>query len=105
PRVSREGSGRRSSNSRSFSHGNLVVAICYRRKFSPVVSDRERGTNFHRSLRGGGFLDGFGLFEEMNRGFVAIVSDEVWRFFKAHPAQRAARVHVPLPGRILGLLV
>jgi hypothetical protein len=84
---------------------NLVAAICDRRKYSSVVSDRERGTNLHRSLRGGGFLGGFGLFEEMNRGFVAIVRDQVWRFFQAETAQRAARVHIPLPGRILGLRV
>jgi hypothetical protein len=85
--------------------GNLVAAICDRRKYSSVVSDRESGTNFHRSLRGGGFFRGFGLFEKVNRGFVAIVSDEVWRFFQAETAQCAVRVHIPLPGRILGLLV
>ena len=72
---------------------------------SSVISDRERGTNFHGSLRGGGFLGRFGLLEKMNRGFVAVVGDQIRRFFKAHPAQRAARVHIPLPGRILGLLV
>ena len=58
-------------------------------------SDRERGTNFHRSLRGSGFLGRFGLLEKMNRGFVAVVGDQIRRFFEAHPAQRAARVHIP----------
>jgi hypothetical protein len=30
--------------------GTLVAAICYRRKCSSVISDRECGANFHRAL-------------------------------------------------------
>jgi hypothetical protein len=82
----------------------FVAAICYRRKFSPVISDRERGTDFHGALCSVNFLRCFGLFRKMNGSFVSIVRDEVRRFFEAHPAQCAARVHIPLAGRILRLL-
>jgi hypothetical protein len=39
----------------------------------------------------------------MNGSLVAIVSDEIRRFFETHPAQRAACVHVPLSRRVLRL--
>jgi hypothetical protein len=39
----------------------------------------------------------------MNSSFVAVVGNEIWRFLKAHPAQRAACIHVPLAWRVLGL--
>jgi hypothetical protein len=70
-----------------------------------VISDCEGWANVHRALRSDGFLGRFGLFNEMDSSFVAVVGDQIRRFFKAHPAQRAARVHIPPPGRILGLLV
>jgi len=83
----------------------LVAAICYRRKYSAVISDRERRTNIHGALRTRGFFWRFGLIKKMHSSFVAIMGDQIRRFFKAHPAQRAARIHISLPGRILGLLV
>jgi hypothetical protein len=49
------------------------------------------------------FLGRFGLFKEMNSSFVAIVSDEIRRFFETHPAQRTARIYIPLSGYVLGL--
>jgi hypothetical protein len=81
----------------------LLAAIRYRRKCSGVISDRERGTDFHGALCGGGFLRCFGLFTEMNSSFVAIVRDEIRRFFEAKTAQRAAAIHIPLPRRVLRL--
>jgi len=43
------------------------------------------------------------LFEEMNSSFVAIIRDQIRRFFETHTAQCAARVHIPLAGHVLGL--
>jgi len=83
----------------------LVAAICYRRKYSAVISDRERRTNIHGAPRTRGFFWRFGLIKKMHSSFVAIMGDQIRRFFKAHQAQRAARIHISLPGRILGLLV
>ena len=37
-----------------------------------------------------------GLLKKMNSSFIAIVSDEVWRFLQTHAAQCAARVHISL---------
>jgi hypothetical protein len=81
----------------------LVAVICRRRKCSPVISDCERRANFHSALRSGGFFRRFGLFEKMNGGFVAVVSDEVRRFLKTHPTQCTAGIHIPLSGHVLGL--
>jgi len=80
------------------------VAICYRRKCSAVISDRERRTNIHGALRSGGFLGVLGLFKEMNSSFVAIISDEIRRFFETETTQRAAGIHIPLPRGVLRLL-
>ena len=68
-----------------------------------VVSDRERRANVHGPFCGRSFLGRFRLFKKMNSGFVAIVRDEIRRFLETHSAQCAARVHIPLTGRVLGL--
>jgi hypothetical protein len=83
----------------------LVAAICYRRKYSAVISDRERRTNIHGALRSRGFFWRFGLIKKMHRSFVAIIGDEIRRFFETKPAQRAARIHIPLPGAFSGCLL
>jgi hypothetical protein len=51
----------------------LVAVIRQPRKFSPVVSDCERGANFHRALRSTCFLGRFGLFKKVNSSFIAVV--------------------------------
>ena len=56
-----------------------------------------------RALRSFDFLRRFWLFEEMNRGLVAVVRDTIRRFLQTHPAQGAARVYVPRTRRILWL--
>src|SRR4029450_1953170 len=89
-------SGRGSSG--SFGHRKVqsVAAISQPRKFSSVISDCERRANFHGPLRSVGFFRRFGLFKKVNSRFVAVVGDEIRRFFETHPAQRAACIHVPL---------
>ena len=77
--------------------------ICDRRKYSAVIPDRERRTDFHRVLRSVYFLRRFGLFKEMNSSLVAIVSDQVWGLFQAH--DRALVVGVSRKsflGRLIG---
>ena len=69
--------------------------ICDRRKYSAVIPDRERRTDFHRVLRSVYFLQCFGLFKEMNSSLVAIVSDQVLGLFQAqrHNAQLVSTYH------------
>jgi len=47
----------------------LVAAICYRRKYSAVISDRERRTNIHGALRTRGFFWRFGLIKKNAQQF------------------------------------
>jgi len=39
----------------------------------------------------------------MNGSFVAIVSDEIWRFFETKTAQGATCIHIPLARHVFGL--
>jgi hypothetical protein len=39
----------------------------------------------------------------MNGSLIAVVCQKIRRFFEAETTQRAAGIHVPLPGRVLGL--
>src|SRR5438046_3946644 len=102
PSVARGSSGSSSSGC-SFGHGNSCSGDSPVSQISPVISDCERRANFHGPQRGGGFFRCFGLFKKMNSSLVAIVSDEIWRFFQTKTAQCAACIHIPLPGHVLGL--
>jgi hypothetical protein len=82
---------------------DMTKATSPESQISAVISDRECRTHIHRTLRRFYFFWCLGLFREMNGGFIAIVSDEIWCFFKTKSAQRAVRVHIPLPGHVLGL--
>ena len=78
--------------------------IAQGRKCSLIISDCERRANFHGALRSFDFLGRLRLFRKMHRRFVAIVRDEIRRFFETKTTQRAAGIHIPLPGRVLRLL-
>jgi hypothetical protein len=56
-------------------------------------------------VRSAHFLGCFGLFKKMNGSFVAIVGDEIRRFFETQAAQCAACIHIPLAGQVLGLFI
>jgi len=60
-----------------------------------VVADRECRTNFHRTLRRGGFGVTFGLLGKINGRFVFVRFQKRRRFFKAHATHRARGVDVP----------
>ena len=75
----------------------------YRRLELAVVSDRERWANAHGALCGGHLFWRFGLFREVNRGFLAGIAQKVRRFLETETAQRAARIDVPQSGDVLGL--
>src|SRR5437773_3622206 len=100
PRVAWGSSG---SGSSGFGHGNSCSGDSPASQILPIVSDRQSWANIHGTLSGIHFLRRLGLFKKMNSGFVAIVRDEIRRFFKTKAAQCAARVHVPLARRVLGL--
>jgi hypothetical protein len=68
-----------------------------------IVPDCERRADIHGTLRGGDFLRRFGLFKKMNGSLVAVVRNKIRRFFETETTQGAARIHVPLSGRVLGL--
>src|SRR5439155_23993833 len=81
---------------------------CLRKFISPpelsVISDCQSWTNVQCALSSRHFLWRFGLFKKMNASLVAVVRYKIWRFLKTETAQRAARVHIPLSRRVLGLI-
>src|SRR5882724_11174001 len=92
PAINNEAGGKRicpcvewrGSSGGSFgSHSRFVVAaIPYRCKYSSVVSDRERRANIHGALSGIHFLRRLRLFGKMNRRFVVVVIQKIWRLLK-----------------------
>jgi hypothetical protein len=95
--------GNNGSGSGSFDHSNSFSGDSLASQISPIISDCEGWANFHRALRSGCLLGCFGLFKEMNSSFVAIISDEIWRFFETKTAQGATCIHIPLARHVFGL--
>jgi hypothetical protein len=85
-------------------HNGFVAAISDRRKYSSVIPYRQRRTNIHGTLRGGGFLGCFGLLKKMDGSLIVVVRQKIRRFFETETTQRAAGIHIPLPRRVLRLL-
>ncbi len=98
PRIRRSGSNSFSNHRRFF-----VAAISGRRKFSSVISDRQRGADIHRTLSSIYLFRRFRLLEEVYGGLVSVIGDEIRRFFETETTQRAAGIHIPLPRGVLGL--
>src|SRR4029453_9031191 len=69
----------------------------------PVISDCERRANIHSALRSGGFLGCFRLLKKMNGSLIAVVGDEIRRFFETETTQRTASIYVPLSRCVLRL--
>src|SRR4029077_2983066 len=84
-----------SSGSGSFDHRNSCSGDSSASQISPIISDRERWANVHRTLGGGHFVRCLGLLEEMNGRFVLGVFQKIRRLLETHTAQGATHIHIP----------